>query len=135
MGTSKCKKSASAAVTSSLIASAKNSTLTGTTKFFPRPLANSIPERFELVPWEAVRVVAETLTKGLADHDEGGWRKLPRREHVGRALRHLAMYLISGSEEDLTHAATRCLMSLEVLDDDRGTKGEMGGGEKAMGGS
>src|ERR1019366_5932250 len=99
------------------------------------PLANPIPEDFSLVPWAAVRIVAEVMTDALKDHDRDGWRKLPRREHVGRALRHLAAYLISGSEEDLTHAATRCLMSLEVLDDDRGTKGEMGGSEKAMGGS
>src|ERR1035437_2990062 len=112
MGARKCKKSVAAAVTSS--ASAKNSTLTETMKSFPRPLASPIPERFELVPWEAVRVIAATLTKGLEDHDEGGWRELPRREHVGRALRHLALYLISGEEEELRHGATRCLMSLET---------------------
>jgi hypothetical protein len=78
-----------------------------------RPLANPIPERFELVPWEAVRIVAATMTKGLEDHDEGGWRKLPRREHVGRALRHLAAYLVSGDEEELQHGACRALMGLE----------------------
>lgn len=114
MGARKCKKSAAAAVTSSLIASAMNSTLTETTKSFPKPLANTIPERFELVPWEAVRVVAEVMTGALADHDEGGWRKLPRREHVGRALRHLAAYLVSGDEEELRHGACRALMAVET---------------------
>lgn len=79
------------------------------------PLANHVPERFELVPWEAVRIVAATLTKGLEDHDEDGWRKLPRREHVGRALRHLALYLVSGDEEELRHGACRALMALETL--------------------
>src|SRR5674476_573163 len=113
MGARKCKKYAAAAVTSSLIASATNSTLTETTKSFPRPLANPVPERFELVPWEAVRIVAATMTEGLADHDEGGWRKLPRREHVGRALRHLALYLVGGDEEELRHGACRALMSLD----------------------
>lgn len=80
-----------------------------------KSLANPIPERFELVPWEAVRAVASTMTGALADHDEDGWRKLPRREHVGRALRHLTLYLVSGNEEELRHAACRALMALETL--------------------
>lgn len=92
-----------------------------TMKSFPKipviahPLANPIPERFEIVPWEAVRVVASTMTGALSDHDEDGWRKLPRREHVGRAMRHLALYLISGDEEQLRHGACRALMALETL--------------------
>jgi hypothetical protein len=112
MGARKCKTSVAAAVTSS--ASAKNSTSTETTKSSPKPLANPVPERFELVPWEAVRIVAATLTQGLEDHDEDGWRELPRREHVGRALRHLAAYLVSGDEEELRHGATRALMAVET---------------------
>jgi hypothetical protein len=112
MGARKCKKSATAAVT--LSACATNSTCETMTRFTAKPLANPVPERFDLVPWEAVRIVAATLTKGLEDHDEGGWRKLPRREHVGRALRHLALYLVDGDEEELRHGATRALMAVET---------------------
>jgi hypothetical protein len=73
-----------------------------------------VPERFDLVPWEAVRRVAETMTNALDDHDEDGWRKLPHRDHVSRAMRHLAAYLNNGSEEELRHAACRVLMALET---------------------
>jgi hypothetical protein len=79
-----------------------------------KPLANPVPENFGLVPWEAVRVVAEVMTAALADHDEGGWRNLPRREHVARAMRHLALYSISGEEEELRHAACRVLFAVET---------------------
>lgn len=81
----------------------------------PHPLANPVKEEFYLVPWEGVRVVAETMTEGLKDHDEGGWRKLPRRAHISRALRHLALYVAGDtSEGHLEHAACRVLMALET---------------------
>ena len=79
-----------------------------------KPLANPIPEDFSLVPWAAVRIVAEVMTDALKDHDRDGWRKLPRREHASRAARHLALYFVNGQEEELRHAACRALMALEV---------------------
>jgi hypothetical protein len=80
-----------------------------------KPLANPVKEEFHLVPWEAVRVVAQTMTDGLKDHDENGWRKLSRKAHISRALRHLALHLTGDtSEEHLKHAACRCLMALET---------------------
>lgn len=85
------------------------------TQTVPRPLANATKEEFYLVPWEGVRQVAETMTDGLKDHDEGGWRELSRRAHISRALRHLALYLTGDTSEDhLRHAACRCLMALET---------------------
>jgi hypothetical protein len=78
-----------------------------------KPLANPVPERFDLIPWEAVRRCAEVMTNALADHDEDGWRRLPRHEHVSRAMRHLALYQITGKDEELEHAACRALMALE----------------------
>jgi hypothetical protein len=79
-----------------------------------KPLANPIPEDFSLVPWDAVRIVAEVMTDALKDHDRGGWRKLPRQEHVSRAARHLALYFVNGSDEELRHAVCRALMALET---------------------
>ena len=79
-----------------------------------RPLANPVPEDFSLVPWVAVRAVAVTMTDALNDHDEDGWRKIPRREHIARALRHLTLHLIGDKSEDhLPHAACRVLFALE----------------------
>lgn len=78
------------------------------------PLANPIAERFEILPHSAILQVAGVMTKALDDHDEDGWRKLPARVHVGRAMRHMTLYLLTGSVEDLRNAATRALMSLET---------------------
>lgn len=79
-----------------------------------KPLANPVLEDFALLPWEGVRQVAEQMTEGLRDHDEGGWRKLPKRAHISRAIRHLALHLSGDTSEDhLRHAACRCLMALE----------------------
>lgn len=78
------------------------------------PLANPIPERFEILPHSAIMQVAAVMTKALKDHDEDGWRKLPARTHVGRAMRHMTHFLLTGSLEDLRHAACRALMALET---------------------
>lgn len=79
-----------------------------------KALANPVPERFDLVPWTAVRQIAQTMTDALRDHDEGGWRELPRKEHVTRAIRHLTLYLVGDKSEDhLSHAACRALFALE----------------------
>lgn len=81
----------------------------------PLPLANPVPDRFDLIPWGAVCQVARTMTDSLKDHDEGGWRKLSRRDHVSRVLRHLALYLSGDtSEAHLEHAACRMLMALDI---------------------
>lgn len=84
------------------------------------PLANPIDEDFSLVPWEAVRQVAGVMTAALEDHDRDGWRQLSRREHAARAMRHLALFMASDSEdsaqaeEELRHAACRALFALET---------------------
>src|ERR1017187_601896 len=84
----------------------------------PLPLANPVPDRFDLIPWGAVCQVARTTTDALKDHDEGGWRSLSRREHVSRTLRHLALYLSGDtSEEHLEHATCRMLMALDNKDE------------------
>src|ERR1035441_9256257 len=80
-----------------------------------KPLAHPVRERMDLVPWNAVLAVAQTMTEGIKTHDEGAWRKLPQREHVSRALRHLALFLVGDlAEPHLFHAACRTLMALET---------------------
>lgn len=78
------------------------------------PLANPVTERFELLPHRAILECAFVMTNALKDHDEDGWRKLPQRAHIGRAMRHLALYLLGGPREELRHAACRVLMALET---------------------
>jgi hypothetical protein len=80
-----------------------------------KPLAHPVRERMDLVPWNGVLAVAETMTEGIKTHDEGAWRKLSQREHVSRALRHLALFLTGDyTEPHLHHAAARSLMALEM---------------------
>ncbi len=80
-----------------------------------KPLAHPVRERMDLVPWNAVLAVAQTMTEGIKTHDEGAWRKLSQREHVSRALRHLALFLTGDcAEPHLHHAAARSLMALEM---------------------
>jgi hypothetical protein len=80
-----------------------------------KPLAHPVRERMDLVPWNGVLAVAETMTEGIKTHDEGAWRKLSQREHVSRALRHLALFLTGDcAEPHLHHAAARSLMALEM---------------------
>jgi hypothetical protein len=80
-----------------------------------KPLAHPVRERMDLVPWNAVLAVAQTMTEGIKTHDEGAWRKLSQRDHVSRALRHLALFLVGDlAEPHLFHAACRTLMALET---------------------
>jgi hypothetical protein len=82
-----------------------------------KPLAHPVRERMDLVPWNGVLAVAETMTEGIKTHDEGAWRKLSQREHVSRAMRHLALFLVGDvAEPHLFHAACRALMALESDD-------------------
>src|ERR1017187_909598 len=79
------------------------------------PLAHPVRERMDLVPWNAVLAVAQTMAEGIKTHDEGAWRKLSQRDHVSRALRHLALFLVGDlAEPHLFHAACRTLMGLET---------------------
>ena len=80
-----------------------------------KPLAHPVRERMDLVPWNGVLAVAETMTEGIKTHDEGAWRKLSQREHVSRAMRHLALFLVGDiAEPHLFHACCRTLMALET---------------------
>ena len=64
----------------------------------------------------ALRVIAEVMQRGRATHTGQDWRNLPASFHLERARRHLDL-LSQGdtTEPHLAHAATRLLMSLELL--------------------
>lgn len=46
-------------------------------------------------------------------YDDDNYKGIDLEEHIGRAERHLCMYLINNDVDELTHAACRCLMALE----------------------
>lgn len=47
-------------------------------------------------------------------YDDNNYKGIDIDEHIGRAERHLCMYLDNRDIEELTHAACRCLMALEM---------------------
>ncbi|MBR1760912.1 MAG: hypothetical protein IJ741_07010 [Schwartzia sp.] len=59
--------------------------------------------------------LAEGLTAGAAKHPGATWRKIPCREHLFRALRHIIMYLKGDrSEKHLVNASMRLMMAFET---------------------
>lgn len=51
-------------------------------------------DRWDLLPWAELRMVARVLTSGISKHkSDFGWQSRPKSEHVQSALRHITSYL------------------------------------------
>ena len=81
---------------------------------------------FTLLPPNAIKLVAELLTKGLEKYPAEKWRRLSINDHLAAALRHINAYLRGEAlDEDspshLINAATRLLFAteLEALSSDK----------------
>ena len=81
---------------------------------------------FTLLPANAIKLVAELLTKGLEKYPDEKWRRLSVNDHLAAALRHINAYLRGEAlDEDspshLINAATRLLFAteLEALSSDK----------------
>jgi hypothetical protein len=70
--------------------------------------------RLDLVPAKAIREVGVVLHHGANKYGIDNWRLIEAREHLSHALQHCYAYLDKPSTEDLSHAATRLLMALEM---------------------
>ena len=69
---------------------------------------------FTLLPPNAIKLVAELLTKGLEKYPDEKWRTLSVKDHLAAALRHINAYLRGEAfDEDspshLINAATMLL--------------------------
>ena len=74
---------------------------------------------FTLLPPNAIKLVAELLTKGLEKYPDEKWRTLSVNDHLAAALRHINAYLRGEAfDEDspshLINAATRLLFATEL---------------------
>lgn len=81
---------------------------------------------FTLLPPNAIKLVAELLTKGLEKYPDEKWRRLSINDHLAAALRHINAYLRGEAFDDdspshLINAATRLLFAteLEALSSDK----------------
>ena len=74
---------------------------------------------FTLLPPNAIKLVAELLTKGLEKYPDEKWRTLSVKDHLAATLRHINAYLRGEAfDEDspshLINAATRLLFATEL---------------------
>ena len=74
---------------------------------------------FTLLPANAIKLVAELLTKGLEKYPDEKWRRLSVNDHLAAAPRHINAYLRGEAlDEDspshLINAATRLLFATEL---------------------
>ena len=74
---------------------------------------------FTLLPPNAIKLVAELLTKGLEKYPDEKWRRLSINDHLAAALRHINAHLRGEAFDDdspshLINAATRLLFATEL---------------------
>ena len=77
---------------------------------------------YTLLPARAVDMVTLLMTDALQKYDRDNWRLIGGHDHINHCVRHLMMFQRTGSTDDLTRAACRAMMALEMqttyLDDD-----------------
>lgn len=78
---------------------------------------STIKGRFDLLPALAIEDIAVVLQHGAIKYGDDNWRTIPSKDHVNHALRHCFSWLITQELGELTHAATRLLMAIEVTYD------------------
>jgi len=69
---------------------------------------------YTLLPPRAVDLVALLMTDALQKYDRDNWRLIGEHDHINHCVRHLMMFQRTGSTDDLTRAACRAMMALEM---------------------
>ena len=69
---------------------------------------------YTLLPARAVDMVTLLMTDALQKYDRDNWRLIGGHDHLNHCVRHLMMFQRTGSTDDLTRAACRAMMALEM---------------------
>lgn len=74
-----------------------------------------IEGRYDLIPMLALKEIAKVFESGAKKYGEGNWEKLSIDEVLNHVHAHLLEYHLSPNREDLSHAACRIMMALELF--------------------
>ncbi len=92
---------------------------------------SKLNHRFDLVPLEGLKAVAEVAAYGATKYGVDNWKKgIPANSMLNHALRHVILFLSGDTTEDhLPHAAWRLLAAIDCLKmDPKPTKQEIPNG-------
>ena len=78
--------------------------------------------RYDLIPMEALRAVAELQSFAVKKYGFETWRKVPMRDHYNHAFAHLYDAFVEDTTEEtvkdnLVHAVNRIMFIIDQLDD------------------
>lgn len=80
------------------------------------------PRRFDLLPWNAIRAVAELQSFAVKKYGFETWKNVPLRDHYNHAIAHVIDAFIEDTSEEtiedsITHAINRLMFIREELHD------------------
>jgi Domain of unknown function (DUF5664) len=75
-----------------------------------------VNERWDLLPYPALRDIAECMHHGSIKYGEKNYQKISVAANINHAIRHAFMFIEGDTSEDhLVNAATRMVFALELF--------------------